>query len=74
MNIPNHAGSRAIHWAARKGNANIVKCLIDNGADVNAKDNSGKTAIHDAAYAHTGKLWQWLTFWIVLFFFGSFIP
>lgn len=58
VNLANHAGSRAIHWAARKGNANIVKLLIEKGADVNAKDNSGKTAIHDAAYAQTGKLWQ----------------
>lgn len=40
-----------------------------SGADVNAKDNSGKTAIHDGAYAHTGKLWKWFIFWIVLLFF-----
>ena len=35
-------------YAARKGNLELVKLLIQHGADVNAKTRSGSTAIHAA--------------------------
>ena len=35
--------------ASESGNTKMVKELIDNGADVNAKDNRGKTALMRAS-------------------------
>ncbi|KAJ9589645.1 hypothetical protein L9F63_017134, partial [Diploptera punctata] len=37
-----------LHWAACYGNKDIVTCLIDRGADVNAMNSCGATALHDA--------------------------
>jgi ankyrin repeat protein len=36
----------ALHWAAANGHVSIVRQLIDNGADVNAKDVLGRTPLH----------------------------
>lgn len=46
--------SRTIYYetplmlAARKGNDRITKLLIENGANINAKDIFGDTALHGA--------------------------
>lgn len=41
-------------WAARNGNKKMVKFLIENKADINAKDKEGDTALSMAAmYGHT---------------------
>lgn len=37
-----------IHWAADRGNAEMVKMLLDFGADVDAQDEDGQTALHYA--------------------------
>ncbi|XP_076643279.1 uncharacterized protein LOC143353675 [Halictus rubicundus] len=37
-----------LHWAACYGNKDIVACLIDRGADVNAVNGCGATPLHDA--------------------------
>ncbi|KAK9298691.1 hypothetical protein QLX08_008058 [Tetragonisca angustula] len=37
-----------LHWAACYGNKDIVTCLIDRGADVNAVNGCGATPLHDA--------------------------
>ncbi|XP_069671476.1 uncharacterized protein [Periplaneta americana] len=37
-----------LHWAACYGNKDIVTCLIDRGADVNAMNACGATPLHDA--------------------------
>lgn len=37
-----------LHIAASRGKAEIVKTLIDNGADMNASDNDGKTPLYMA--------------------------
>lgn len=33
--------STPLHVAARRGHANIVKCLVDKGANINIKDDDG---------------------------------
>ncbi|MFC1636823.1 CocE/NonD family hydrolase, partial [Planctomycetota bacterium] len=40
----------ALHYAARFGSKNVAEVLIDNGADINAKDKWGYQPIHWAAY------------------------
>ena len=41
-----------LHQAARDNNAAEAKRLIDNGAEVNAKDKDGVTPLHEAAMAN----------------------
>ena len=40
---------KPIHVAVNTGNLDIVKLLLDNGASINMKDNSGYTPLHHAA-------------------------
>ena len=44
--IKHHIGGMALHIAVRKGYTQIVKKLLDQGVNVNAKDADGQTALH----------------------------
>lgn len=48
-------GWTPLHYAAAKDNSNVevLKYLVSQGADVNAKSNSGKTPLHIAAQFNT---------------------
>lgn len=35
-----------LHWAAQHGHTEVVRTLIDNGTDVNARDVFGRTPLH----------------------------
>jgi ankyrin repeat protein len=51
INVKGYFGQTALHEAARQGNVEIVKLLIDRGADINiiTVDRNRGTALHDAA-------------------------
>ena len=43
-------GFQPLHLAARWGHIDIIKYLMDNGADPSAVDDRGRSAVHWAAY------------------------
>jgi hypothetical protein len=43
-----HNTDTPLHWALKNGQVYASKLLIDNGADVNAKNNDGHTPLHYA--------------------------
>ncbi|EEH08537.1 26S proteasome non-ATPase regulatory subunit 10 [Histoplasma capsulatum G186AR] len=42
-------GKMALHLSAENGHANIVRCLLEFGSDINKRDGSGASALHYAA-------------------------
>jgi len=56
VNQKNLGGATAIHLACRKQNLEIVKILIDSGADLNIADNEGYTPLMRAALAADDKI------------------
>ena len=42
-------GRTALHWAASYGYKNVVKVLLDGGADPNTGDKHGRSSLHFAA-------------------------
>ncbi len=49
INQAGNDGEPALHWAAISGFVDMVKLLLDNGADPNQLDMHGDTALHSAA-------------------------
>src|SRR3954451_12190882 len=45
-------GRTALHWAAANGHSEVVRVLIDRGAEVNAQDDTKRTPLMEAAGAH----------------------
>ena len=49
LNKKDSFGGTALYWAARSGDAAVMRLLLEKGADVEAKDKDGWTALHCAA-------------------------
>src|SRR5690606_30935539 len=49
VNKTTHDGRLYIHWAASKGNAELVKILIEKGSEINRTDDKGAIPISFAA-------------------------
>ena len=50
INIRDETGSTALIWASCEGHLEVVKYLVEKGADLEAKDNEGWTALMLASY------------------------
>jgi len=48
INTQNSTGQTAMHLAAKWGRLEVVKYLIEAGADLEIRDRRGRTPIHDA--------------------------
>jgi uncharacterized protein len=55
------AGWTALHYAAGLGFADLVQPLIERGADINAQDDKGKTALRVAVEADQREVVRLLT-------------
>ena len=54
VNAKDEDGRTPLHWACRGVHLDVVKFLVENGADVNAEDNNQTTPLHSLAYrGHT---------------------
>ena len=46
VNAKDENGRTPLHWAARAGNLEVLRYLVDKGADPNALDNNGVASLH----------------------------
>ena len=49
VNLKNATGETPLHWACIRGHRDVVRVLIEAGADVNVKTSEGWTPLHWAA-------------------------
>jgi ankyrin repeat protein len=61
VNDANNIGETALIIAARRGFEGYVKTLLASGADTNAQDNKGKTALDYAEEEDRTEMIQALT-------------
>ena len=55
------SGRTVLMWAARGGDVEMVRFLLDNGADIHAQDASSRTVLMYAGLG--GPMWRWCGFW-----------
>jgi hypothetical protein len=48
VNAKDWNGDTPLHWAVENGHIEIIRLLLQNGADVNAKSRIGMTPVHSA--------------------------
>ncbi|ESO91608.1 hypothetical protein LOTGIDRAFT_233395 [Lottia gigantea] len=57
------SGMSALHWASREGNTDIVLLLLENGANIDAKNNFKCTPFHSAVEGLQRKICHILIEW-----------
>jgi ankyrin repeat protein len=59
---PDEGGRTPLHWAVdrRDPDREMIECLLASGANVNAQDKTGKTALHLAAQRGSTRATAWL--------------
>lgn len=62
LNQKTNEGLTALHYAAYKGNINIAKLLIENGASVNVLTNLSKNLLHMAAEGNQPSMMVYLIY------------
>ncbi|MFM8185491.1 MAG: ankyrin repeat domain-containing protein, partial [Alphaproteobacteria bacterium] len=60
VNQKNKGGATALHIASREGNLDIVKILIDSGANPNIADNEGYTPLMRASLSASAEVVEYL--------------
>ena len=48
VDVADESGRAALYWAADRGHASVISCLLKHGADLNAQGEDGQTALHCA--------------------------
>ncbi len=56
LSSTDETGMSLLHWAADRGDDNIVCALLDRGASVNQSDSDGQTALHFASSCGHGSV------------------
>ena len=72
------SGATSLHWSSGAGHLEICQLLVENGADVNARDNEYDTllythVLHTQMYIHWNNLFCFVLFCFVLFCFDLFV-
>ncbi|EEB13686.1 BRCA1-associated RING domain protein, putative [Pediculus humanus corporis] len=60
INKRNPKGETQLHLACKKSNFEVMKNLIDAGANLNAKDNAGWTPLHDSVFSGNTEVIKFL--------------
>jgi hypothetical protein len=61
LNKKNDAGQTLLHQAIENNQTDVVKYLVDKGADLNLKDSKGNTALHIATQKDQTDVVKYLT-------------
>jgi acyl-CoA-binding protein len=56
VNAADESARTALYWAADRGHDAVVRCLLQNGADVDAQADDGQTALHCAIVCEFGAV------------------
>ncbi|KAI9776415.1 MAG: hypothetical protein M1839_009612 [Geoglossum umbratile] len=51
VNKSDAGGKTALHWSATQKHEEIVRLLLNKGAEIGSRDNKGQVALHVAAYS-----------------------
>ena len=63
--LPHQGGGTPLHWACYKGHLEVARLLMDNGADLGAKNNVSPYAL--PPYSHPACCWD-VFLWMCLVF------